>query len=764
MFKLCFTALILMCVSLSMSAQKVGLVLSGGGSKGLAHIGVIRALEEKGVPIDCIGGTSMGAIVGSLYAMGYTCDEMEAIIESDEFSYWMAGELKEEDRFYFKEEEPGPDLINVGLNIKDTVAQPFFPLSLIPSQLMDFAFMKIFSRPSAAAGYNFDSLFVPFLCIAADISNSKELVFRSGDLAQAVRASMTVPLYFRPIVVDSAILYDGGIYNNFPVDRVKESFNPDIIIGSKAAEGNRPPDEYDVLKQIENLVMNPSDYYISPGEGVLLDMKFDRPALLDFDQLDYFVDVGYRTAMGKMDSIQLLVQRKAPPAAVLNEKREAFINSWPEFRFDSLSLHGLNEKQEEYVRSSFHLGDSALDLVSAEKEYLKLANDKSLTYLYPRAKYEEEDTTYTFDLRVIPEAPFEARFGLFIATTGQAQTYLGLSYREIQEVSMHLKGSLQFGRLYDGVNMGFRFDYPSRIPVFFQGNFSYNGFNYNSSSSQFFFEDLEPPFIQENEFNFRFDVGLPVAGNRVFKGGLGAGTNKEVYYTERDFTSNDTSEISQVNLLSIYAAFEKNSLNNKQFATSGSHSKLNVRAGYGREDFIPGSTSELVLNEQSSYYWVSGRYHRSGYVQMKNKWSLGYLLEAQALIKPLQSTYYSSLIEAPVFRPNLVAKAQFMEAYRAHFYLAAGIMPVYSISKNIHAKLEAYGYFPFQEILKDEFGRAYFGNYFEKMYSIFNVSINALTVAGPVGLHVAHLSALERPWVIQLSFGYLLFNKKSNED
>ena len=144
----------------------------------------------------------MGAIVGSLYAMGYSTDEMIAIVSSEDFKYWMSGELKEGDKYFFKEEDPEPELVNIGIDIKDTIPKTRLPLSFIPNHLMDFAFMEIFSRASAAAGYNFDSLFVPFLCIAADISNSKEVVFRKGDLAQAVRASMTVPLFFRPIVMD----------------------------------------------------------------------------------------------------------------------------------------------------------------------------------------------------------------------------------------------------------------------------------------------------------------------------------------------------------------------------------------------------------------------------------------------------------------------------------------------------------------------------------------------------------------------------------
>ena len=148
-----------------------------------------------------------------------------------------------------------------------------------------------------------------FYAIGVDISNSKEVVFRKGDLTQAVRASMTVPLYFRPIVMDGNIMYDGGIYNNFPVNHVKEHFNPDVIIGTKAAEGNTPPDEFDILGQIENIVMKPTSYQIDPEEGILLDMDFKKQSLLAFDKLDEFVEVGYQTTMQKMDSIKMLISQ-----------------------------------------------------------------------------------------------------------------------------------------------------------------------------------------------------------------------------------------------------------------------------------------------------------------------------------------------------------------------------------------------------------------------------------------------------------------------
>jgi NTE family protein len=745
-------------------SQSVGLVLSGGGAKGLAHIGVIKALEENQIPIDYIGGTSMGAIIGACYAMGLSTDEMIAIISSEEFGYWMSGKLEEEYKYFFKAEEPGPELFNIGIDLKDTVPKTRIPLSVIPNQLMDFAFMEIFSRASATANYNFDSLFVPFLCNAVDISNSREIVFRTGDLSQAVRASMTVPLYFRPIVLDGNILYDGGIYNNFPAQHVLEQFNPDVLIGSKAAKGNTPPDEFDILAQIENIVMKPSNYEIDPEQGVLLDLDLEKESLLAFDKLDEFVEAGYKKTIDNMDSIKLLVKRRAEDPVTMARKRELFKDRWPEFQFNKFEISGLNDEQEEYVQRSIRQSDTILDIGEMKQEYLKLANDKSLFYLYPRAIYRPEDSLFTMNLRVIPQAPLEARFGLFFATTGMAQTYLGFSYRQISEVSALYRGSIQFGRFYDGANVGFRFDYPARIPLFFEGNFNYNGFQYNTYNTNFFFEDQKPSYITEDEINFRFDVGTPHRINGIFKTGLGIGRNKEVYYMTKDFESTDTSEVSNVNKVSIYVANERYTLNNKQFATEGTHRVLSIRAGYGRESYYPGSTAQVENNQNTNFWWWSVKLEDCGYIPIKNSFSLGYYLKVQASFKPLLSNYYSTIIEAHAFQPNIITNGMFMEGYRANQFLAAGLMPVYKFTKQLHTKLEAYAYFPVQEIHRDSNDQAYLGNYFKSMRGMVFASLSFVSVAGPVSLHLGYIADADYPWVAQLSFGYLMFNKKSSDE
>ena len=158
------------------------------------------------------------------------------------------------------------------------------------------------------------------------------------------------------------------------------------------------------------------------------------------------------------------------------------------------------------------------------------------------------------------------------------------------------------------------------------------------------------------------------------------------------------------------------------------------------------------------------KYENTGYVPMGNSFSLGYYVNLQASFKPLLSTYFSTLLEVPVFQPNIVSKSLFMENYRAYQFAAFGLMPVYKFSRRFHAKAEAYTFVPVQEILRDSNNKAYLGNFFESVKTLFNASVNMVTVAGPVSFHVGYITEEEDPWVIQLSFGYLLFNKRSVDE
>ena len=153
--------------------QSVGLVLSGGGAKGIAHIGVIQALEENDIPIDYVTGTSMGAIVGSLYAMGFTPADMMELITSREFGYWSTGTIDPSLSYYFSAPTPSPAMFTFNIGRSDSTAA--VPASFISPLPMNFEFMRLFSPYTAACGGDFDRLMVPFLCVSSDM-NAREPV------------------------------------------------------------------------------------------------------------------------------------------------------------------------------------------------------------------------------------------------------------------------------------------------------------------------------------------------------------------------------------------------------------------------------------------------------------------------------------------------------------------------------------------------------------------------------------------------------------
>ena len=149
-------------------AQKVGLVLSGGGAKGLTHIGIIRALEENNIPIDYIAGTSMGAIIGSLYAMGYSPDDMVELLKSEDFKRWYSGEVEEKYVYHFKKNLPTPEFFNIRFSFRDSLKSlkpQFLPTSVVNPIQMNLVFVDLYARATAACKGDFDKLFVPFRCI-----------------------------------------------------------------------------------------------------------------------------------------------------------------------------------------------------------------------------------------------------------------------------------------------------------------------------------------------------------------------------------------------------------------------------------------------------------------------------------------------------------------------------------------------------------------------------------------------------------------------
>ena len=449
-----------------LQAQTVGLVLSGGGAKGIAHIGIIKALEENNVPIDYVAGTSMGAIVGAWYAMGYTPDEMLDLILSEDFNLWSRGIFDKRYVYYFKKPDPTPEIVTFNVALQDsTKFEPhFLPNSLINPFPMNYAFMSIFAPYSAQCEGNFDNLFVPFRAVASDVYHKREVILRNGDLGDAVRASMSFPFVFKPIEIDSVLVYDGGIYNNFPVDVMKSDFNPDIIIGSIVAAKLDKPKEDDLMNQIENMVMQKSDYTLDPEDGILMRFNLSDVGLLDFPKARQIAKIGYDRTIAMMDSIKSRIPRELSQDT-RQLQRMVFKSKTPDLVFDKVSVEGGNHQQREYIRRQFD-SDEPFSDEQAKAAYYKTISDGKISDLIPHARYDKESGMFNLDIKAKVHDQLAIGMGGFISSTSSNQIYIGAHYRTVSLNSLDLDLGGQIGQSYTSGMLSARFDLKTVIPMY----------------------------------------------------------------------------------------------------------------------------------------------------------------------------------------------------------------------------------------------------------------------------------------------------------
>ena len=318
--------------------DKVGVVLSGGGASGMAHIGVLKALEENQIPIDNICGTSSGALIGAMYAMGYSPWEIEQLVKTEDFKSWATGVIQPQYVYYFKKKEDNASWLSFKMSL-DTSLITSLPTNVLSPIPMDFALMERTSAASAAANYKFDSLFIPFRCVASDVASKESVVFRNGDLGQAVRASMSYPFYLKPIAVNGRLLFDGGLYNNFPSNIMYTDFFPDFIIGSNVATAFANPEEDNLISQIRAMLTSKTDFTPQCENGIVIEPNADWVGLFDFENAQAVIDSGYTATMRQIEEIKLHVTRRVAPDD-LKRRRENFKKKLPPLVFGNLIIEG----------------------------------------------------------------------------------------------------------------------------------------------------------------------------------------------------------------------------------------------------------------------------------------------------------------------------------------------------------------------------------------------------------------------------------------
>ncbi|MDR1402565.1 MAG: patatin-like phospholipase family protein [Tannerellaceae bacterium] len=749
-------------------AQKVGLVLSGGGAKGATHIGVIKALEENHIPIDYITGTSIGAIIGSLYAIGYSPDEMLEFLLSDKFGYWQSGRVEDGYIYYFKKPDATPEMAHFSIDISNSlqIKTKFLPQSLINPIQMNQAFMELFAQATAKAGWNFDNLFVPFRCVGSDVYHKKPVIFKNGDLADAVRASMSFPFVFKPIWKDSVPLFDGGIYDNFPVNPMKEAFHPDFIFGCAVSGTQTKPSE-DIYSQLEAMIMQKTAYDIPEDEGMMLKFSFPDVSLLDFPRAKELMDIGYKKTLEVMDSIKSRVPRRVTPQAIA-ERRKAYKESLPPLIFRNIHVAGVNEAQKAYIEAQLHrdiYGEFTME--EFRRAYFKMLTYSKIKEIIPHAVYNRKEKKFDLYLDATIKDEIFVGLGGNISSHQANQLFLGLGYQNISTFASDLNVNFQMGNSFDGALLNSRFYLQTRIPAYInlQGVFSNKKYFENQS---LFYEDIVPSIIKQKELYLSLDFGFPFLNKAKSKINFSYGKLDDYYYQTSSISfSNTPLDHSWYNTFSGSLNIERNSLNFEQYPTNGR--KQYLRAMYVRqsENYKPASNSYPQLVEKKAYSWLQVKGHWQYYHVMSPTFNMGFSGEVMVSSKNLMNNYTASILQAPAFTPTPHSKIVFNEAFRANQYATAGISPIVKLSKIVHLRADLFCFAPFYKIKKESRSEAnkyvnvpYYGKFMRAFEYMGETALVIQLPFASISVYANGYSYPSKNFNFGLNIGYLIFNPK----
>lgn len=761
-------SILLLLISLPLSAQKVGLVLSGGGARGVAHIGILKALEENNIPIDYIAGTSMGAIIGGFYASGYSPGEIEKIFTSGELQYWINGVKDPKYNHFFKATDPNASWQIVKIAI-DSALRIKLPANIISPYEMDFRFLEWFAMAGAACNYNFDSLVFPFRCIASDISESKYVTLRDGQLDKAIRASMTFPFYFKPIKINGKLMFDGGMYNNFPVDVMIRDFQPDIIIGCKAASNYGPPKDDDVISQVQSMLMANTQYKVDDKTGVMIEPELKSVSITDFSNTREFIDSGYAEAMKQIPRIKrLLIERNDNNQ--LNSKIAKFNSGKPKLRVGDIIFHGVNRKQEAYLDRLISrpkqikiLEDTSLpDKFKLEKikfQYYRILAESQVASVNPELIYNSQSRDYDLIYNIDRNNRFEGEVGGLVTSKTTNEIFLKVQYSRWSSYLFSMTGNAYLGRFHNSGQGILRMDVPGSLPLAFELSYTLNGWNYFKTST-YFFEDVKPNYLVQQDSYWKFNASTPFTNFARIIAEFSTGTKTDNYYQTNQFSRLDTTDKTTFSFYSPGLLFEYSSLNRKQFASEGTFMRLCGRLISGLETNVPGSTSIDTTVISNYHNWFQIRFIYDQYFRATGKLRPGIYLSATLSNKPFFNNYASTALSAVAFEPIPESQTIFLPQFRANNFAAAGGKLIYNMLRNFDIRAEGYIFQPYEGILKTAENKAQAGEPFSNRYYIASASFVYHAPIGPISMCLNYYDQAEAPFSFNLNIGYFIFNKR----
>lgn len=672
----------------------VGLVLSGGGAKGVAHIGVIQALEENEIPVDYIAGTSIGAVVGSLYAVGMTPQQMLALLKSRDFEMWQSGVVSEEWLASYRDDYPQCKAFRIKLALSDSLKFPTRLLprhSLIDPAPMKFGMFELYALHTLHCHQSFDSLFVPFRAVASDVCNKSPVVLRKGDLGSAVQASMSFPFVFQPTEVGGALFYDGGIYNNFPLDIICQEFQPDFVIGSVVSDNPKCPVSYDIIGQLESMVVQYTDYDIPDSMGIRIRMRLSDVGLLDFHKADEIFAVGYQAGLVYADSIRSRIG-KLRTQQELAEARRRYLDKRDSLNVKKIEVTGVTESQKRYVLRHFR----SLDLPALRAGFYELASDDKISDIglqlineecsLPERKVASGDSLLSQTLRVDMKMNrnLDFRVGGLLTTVNGSRFFMGLGYKSIQRVATDIGLEAQMGSSYYNTTLTLKTEVPTDRPVistirlcWFKNRYSHDEIVLNARP--------EVSRIRHSETYAEWLLGIPLNKRGKLIANVGYGNLEDVYTVREEH---------KVSYNLLRTGIELRCRKMKEFFYPDKGYQWNIKWNY-------------YLNKQE--HWWKGEVCWEKYWSLWRYFSIGGKAHFLWSNVPNSESFWLSMLRLPSFEPYGYSMQVFNEYLRARCFGVVGLSPIWRPFRNVQLRLDGYWFQPIQRTAGEPFAwRKYF--------------------------------------------------------
>ncbi|MGB0166227.1 MAG: patatin-like phospholipase family protein, partial [Luteibaculum sp.] len=590
-----------------------------------------------------------------------------------------------------------------------------------------------------------------------DIENKRAVILKDGDLNRAIRASSTYPFYVRATEYKDQLLFDGGLYNNFPVDVAIAEFNPKVLLGCNVSYNYEAPEIDDLLSQVKNMLVSKTDYTLQGMPGIIVEPENDITTF-DFERFPEAIASGYETTLSRMDSIKVLINQQ--DSLQTASKRKAFNTRKVPYKIARLSFKKLNKNQESYLRKGIVKKQNQPYLADLRSNFLSLKEDPFIRYLYPDLKYNAADSNYTMDVDVDLEKSIVISFGGNVSNKAINTGFVSADWVHLGRFGTILSANTYFGKYYSSFKLDAKLYFEGKTPWVLNPYVVFNRWDYFKSRTSFF-EDIQPAFVIENERFGGLSISLPENHSGKFVLDIRAFSNKPNYYLTRDFSNADTADQSLFQGGRIAFSWLQSTLDQKQYPSKGHKTSASISMVQGLESYIPGSTSEAPAFSNELKSWIQFRAAYQEFFEILPRLSTYPMAEIRLASFYTFSNFRSTKIFQPQYNPLTESPTLYLPRYRALNYGGLGLGFNYELSDRFSIRTQHHMFQPVNELEEGFRDQTTLGSLLADRFYIGSFAAVFQSPIGPLALNLNYYDKSSEPWSFMINFGYILFNNRS---